>query len=71
MDVSAANQKQETTMAFVLWLVIATSHGVTTNRVAAYPSMKDCTESGKATQFAVVKGDAADQTVTFVCTPAR
>ena len=58
-------------MAFILWLIISTSHGVTTNRVAAFPTMRDCTESAKATQFAVVRGDGADQTITFVCTPGR
>ena len=54
-------------MVIVLWLIVSTSHGVTTSKVAEFSSMNACTDSAKSTQFVAAKSDGNDQTITFVC----
>jgi hypothetical protein len=57
----------EKKMVIALWLIVSTSHGVTTSKVAELSSMNACTDSAKATQFVAAKSDGNDQTITFVC----
>jgi hypothetical protein len=54
-------------MVIALWLIVSTSHGVTTSKVAEFSSMNACTDSAKSTQFVAAKSDGNDQTITFVC----